>query len=71
MLFRSIDIEVHCTLQSPAGGLICILLYNLSPVLNPMSYDGTRLYKAPGRPIGGLICQFMQCRSKAMRHADK
>ena len=28
----------------------CIVLY-LSPVLNPMSYDGARLYKAPGRPM--------------------
>ena len=47
--------------------LYCIVLY-LSPVLNPMSYDGARLYKAPGRPIArqvafgqGGICQ---CDSK-------
>ena len=29
---------------------ICIVLY-LSPVLNPKSYDGARLYKAPSRPM--------------------
>ena len=30
--------------------MYCIVLY-LSPVLNPMSYDGARLYKAPSRPM--------------------
>ena len=37
-------------LACKSRGLYCIVLY-LSPVLNPMSYDGVRLYKAPNRPM--------------------
>ena len=40
----------HSSIPVTLRSLYCIVLY-LSPVLNPVSYDGARLYKAPGRPM--------------------